>query len=45
MNEKHLYGAKQIYPKLDNAVQFRLCGVKELFHCINQLRRKHEYST
>lgn len=30
MNEAHLYGAKQIYPKLDNALQFRLSGIKEI---------------
>lgn len=30
MNEAHLYGAKQIYPKFDNALQFRLSGIKEI---------------
>ena len=30
MNEVHAYGTKQIYLQLDNSLQFRLCGTKEV---------------
>ena len=30
MNEAHGYATKQIYPQLDNVLQFRLSRIKEI---------------
>ena len=30
MNEAHAYSTKNIYPQLDNTLNFRICKIKEI---------------
>ena len=35
MNETHVHGTKQLYPKLDNTLQFKLNRIREIKEFFN----------
>ena len=44
MNDSHVYGTKQIYPHLDDFLQFRLNRIKEIrdFVAVEIMKEKNE---
>lgn len=42
MNEAHLYGTKQVSPRIDNGLQFRLSRIKEIKRYLSQKPKRHK---
>ena len=43
MNEAYAYGTKQIYPQLNNLLQFKLSRIKEIgFSVVEIIKEKNE---
>lgn len=42
MNEPHSYGTKQVFPRIDNSLQFRLSRIREIKRYSSQKSKRHK---